>query len=98
MRLEPEELRAIKTAAAYAFGSDAVVRLFGSRADDDRRGGDIDLHVEVGPQVEEWEAKLRFEQRLFACIEEQRVDLVIRRRNEPERGIDLIARRDGVML
>lgn len=98
MRLEPEEVRAIKAAARHAFGRDATVRLFGSRADDERKGGDIDLHVEVAPDVDAWGAKCRFEDNLFARIEEQRVDVVVRKRGEPARGIDLIAYRDGVLL
>ena len=98
MRLEPEEQKAIKAAAAYAFGPDATVRLFGSRADDHRRGGDIDLHVEVDADVDTWQAKCRFEDNLFARIEPQRVDVIVRRRDQPARGIDLIALRDGITL
>lgn len=98
MRLEPEELKAIKAAAAHAFGPTATVRLFGSRADDRRKGGDIDLHVEVDPDVNAWEAKCRFEDNLFARIEPRRVDVVVRRRGTPDSGIDMIARRDGITL
>lgn len=98
MRLSPDEARAIKAAAAFAFGPDATIRLFGSRADDRRKGGDIDLHVEVAPDVDAWEAQFRFEENLFARIERQRVDVIVRKRGEPERGIDLIARRDGIAL
>ena len=47
MRLEPEEVAAIKAAARHAFGADAVVRLFGSRVDDSLRGGDIDARIEL---------------------------------------------------
>ena len=98
MRLTPEEIVAIKAAAAFAFGSDALVRLFGSRADDARRGGDIDLHVEVSPDVDAWKAKGRFEDNLFARLEPQRVDVIVYKRGTPARGIDLIARRDGIAL
>ena len=98
MRLTPEEVGAIKAAAAFAFGSDALVRLFGSRADDQRKSGDIDLHVEVSPDVDPWEAKCRFEDNLFARLEPQRVDVVVHQRGTPVQGIDIIACRDGVVL
>ncbi|WP_375394589.1 hypothetical protein [uncultured Sphingomonas sp.] len=98
VRLEDEELTAIKAAARHAFGADAVVRLFGSRTDDARTGGDIDLHVEVAPGLDEWQARTRFEDNVFARIEQQRIDVIIRRRGEPMRGIDLIAHRDGIQL
>jgi predicted nucleotidyltransferase len=98
VRLAPEEIRAIKAAAVHAFGADAVVRLFGSRADDLRKGGDIDLHVEVDTVADEPLARARFEGNLFARIEEQRVDVIVRQRSRPLSGIDLIAHRDGVAL
>ena len=98
VRLEAGEVKAIKAAAAHAFGGDVIVRLFGSRVDDWRRGGDIDLHVEVASDVDEWEARGRFEANLFARIERQRVDLIIRKADAPMRGIDVIAHRDGVPL
>ena len=96
--MEEHEVAAIKAAAAMAFGSDAIVRLFGSRADDSRNGGDIDLHIEVGPEVDVWPARSRFEDNLFARIEQQRVDVIVRRRGEAPSGIDLIAARDGIRL
>lgn len=98
MKLEPQEIAAIKAAAVHAFGADAVVRLFGSRADDARVGGDIDLHVETGPIADEWRARSQFEDYLFARIEEQRVDVIVHRREDPMQGIDLIAHRDGIVL
>ena len=57
MRLTPTEIAAIKAAARDAFGETVVVRLFGSRVDDHRRGGDIDLHVEVDPPFDIWKTK-----------------------------------------
>ncbi len=98
MRLEPDEVEAIRRAARQAFGGDVVVRLFGSRVDETRRGGDIDLHVEVHDDIDEWAARARFESALFAQIEEQRVDLVLHRRGEALAAIDRIALRDGVVL
>jgi predicted nucleotidyltransferase len=46
MRLSAHERDVIREAAAEVFGPDVRVMLFGSRVDDSRRGGDIDLFVE----------------------------------------------------
>ena len=43
MRLTPEQQTAILAASAEAFGVGAGVWLFGSRADDHKKGGDIIL-------------------------------------------------------
>ena len=98
MRLEAYEIAAIKAAARQAFGAAAIVRVFGSRVDDTRRGGDIDLHLEVPPDMDTQTAQNRFEDSLFARIEPQKVDVVVRRIDQPLRGIDMIAHRDGVLL
>lgn len=45
MRLGDRERGIIRTAAAEVFGPGAKVMLFGSRVDDARRGGDIDLLI-----------------------------------------------------
>ena len=45
MRLSSETRQIIKREAADLLGADCEVRLFGSRLDDDQRGGDIDLLI-----------------------------------------------------
>lgn len=47
MRLAPNEVRALQRSVAELLPKGAVVRLFGSRVDDAKRGGDIDLLVET---------------------------------------------------
>lgn len=47
MRLTPKEAEIIRSAARQVLGAGARVYLFGSRADDAERGGDIDLYVET---------------------------------------------------
>jgi len=52
MRLSPRQVNVIQQAVSELAGKDATVRLFGSRTDDNARGGDIDLLVEIPHSVE----------------------------------------------
>jgi predicted nucleotidyltransferase len=47
MRITQRQRSAIVDATREIFGEQSTVRLFGSRADDSKRGGDIDLHVQI---------------------------------------------------
>ena len=47
MRLSNDSMLTIKQAVTLIFGKDAKVYLFGSRTDDAKKGGDIDLYIET---------------------------------------------------
>lgn len=101
MRLTPHERQVIQQAANDCFGSQTVVRLFGSRTDDTRRGGDIDLLVDT-PLTDPAliaQAHLRFVAKLYTQLGEQKIDVLI---DYPSRQVDLpiyqIAREQGVLL
>ncbi len=99
MRLSPTEARLIRETAEAHFGPGTVVRLFGSRADDARRGGDIDLHITAGDSDRvSLENEIRFRVDLEGAIGEQRVDLVLRRPSDTETPTDRIAERNGIPL
>lgn len=98
MRLTEHEVAAIKAAARLTFGPDAVVRVFGSQVDADRRPADIDLHIETPEPVDIWRTKDRFLDRLFARIDAQRVDVIATTRGDVLQPIAQIAYRDGVVL
>ena len=99
MRLSTDELAAIRSCASQHFGDDAVVRVFGSRVNDARRGGDIDLHVETGPgRVPSIAQELAFLQDLKGRIGDQRIDLIVRRFGHSSLNIDAIAQRDGIRV
>jgi predicted nucleotidyltransferase len=100
MRLTQLQAQAIKTAAAEIFGQDAEVWLFGSRVDDDKRGGDIDLYIELPAMKTEELRKLesRFWIRLQRALGEQKIDIVTHLRGRPLRPIDQQARKTGICL
>lgn len=51
LRISPEQHQVIIETTQQVFGATACVKLFGSRVDDAKRGGDIDLLVQL-PFVE----------------------------------------------
>lgn len=101
MRLTPRQTEIIRQAAHAAFGPATQVWLFGSRVDDSKRGGDIDLFIETDePDV----AKIvRAEMAFLAAIKmqlgDQKIDVLV---NYPARTthppIFEIARQTGVRL
>jgi predicted nucleotidyltransferase len=78
MRLSPRQISSLKHIAAEVFGGDAQICLFGSRVDDQRRGGDIDLYVTgISLTLEaQLDAKLRFLVKAKKELGDQRIDLV----------------------
>ena len=46
MRLTPTQIDTIQSTVQAVLGEGAVVSLFGSRLDDGRKGGDVDLLIE----------------------------------------------------
>lgn len=97
MRLRPFEVEAIKAAAHRTFGDHVVVRLFGSRVNDDLRGGDIDLHFETDTPVTDRDV-VQFEDDLFRTLDEQRVDKIFTVRGTELSAFERICYRDGVPL
>lgn len=99
MRLSDEERSAIKRAVQEHFGPDARVYLFGSRADDQTRGGDIDLYVESELEGEELlEAKLRAMSQIQFRIGERKIDMVASSPEAEAKPIVKIAKETGVPL
>ena len=99
MRLSDEQRTIITEEARRHFGAGAGVLLFGSRVHDDLRGGDIDLYIEADGSAEELLAReLRFYATLQRRLGEQRIDIVVHRRDVALRDIDREARRTAVPL
>ena len=102
MRLTPSEIAAIEQAARETFAPRSTILLFGSRLDDARRGGDIDLLVEpplpLAPH-ELVERRNRFIARLYRLLGERHIDVLIVPAGMPDdRPVIATARRDGRLL
>jgi predicted nucleotidyltransferase len=99
MRLTTAEIEAIRDCARKHFGEGCTVRLFGSRADDTRQGGDIDLHIEASSaELAALGHELRFRQELSDRLGDQRIDVIVRPPGYTPRAIDLIAVQSGITL
>lgn len=83
-------------AQASAHGTELV---FGSRADDSARGGDIDLLVESDHAVDQPVlVSASIGARLQLARGDQRIDVVLAAPNVPDQAIHQIARATGIVL
>ncbi|KJU84588.1 DNA polymerase, beta-like region [Candidatus Magnetobacterium bavaricum] len=74
MRISEDQLNCLK-GAITAVVPDAMIYLFGSRADDSKRGGDIDIMVLSG-NILTWKEKAAIRWCYFDNYGEQRLDIV----------------------
>jgi predicted nucleotidyltransferase len=102
MRLNHHQRTVIAQSAQRFFGADADVRLFGSRLDDNQRGGDIDLLIETSaPLAPEdlADCRNRFIADLYGQLGEQRIDVLIVPQGLPDaRPVVQSARQQGQPL
>lgn len=95
MRLSPVQIDTIRQAARQNFGADVSIWLFGSRTDDAKRGGDVDLYVETTQQdtlMPALRCKIALEDSL-----DLPVDLIVKEPGK-EKPIYKLARSQGVRL
>ena len=99
MRLTSRQTATIKQLVREHFGAQAQVRLFGSRADDSKRGGDIDLYIQPATLIDRMkilEQQLALAVKLKFALGDQRIDLVID--DGTPQAIYKVAREQGVLL
>ncbi len=78
MRLTKQERQAIKETFIDVFNSGKIY-LFGSRVDDSKKGGDIDLYIELDGSLDAktlLDKKIEFKLKLYNKIGEQKIDIV----------------------
>jgi predicted nucleotidyltransferase len=96
MRLTSSEQKTLHDASLRWFG--VPPRLFGSRVDDARRGGDIDLYIEstLSPQ-EAFQRETHMAAELYRALGERKIDIVVNT-GRLDLPIYRLARAQGVWL
>ena len=95
MRLSLFEVETILRLKDKYFGKEAKIFLFGSRVDDRKKGGDIDLYIKSNIVENLFEKKQDFLIELEKCIGEQKIDVVFAKNEnrlieiEAKKGIEL---------
>lgn len=96
MRLNRQQIATVLNIAHEVMGEDAIVSVFGSRLDDNRRGGDLDVLVETAqrpPLLQRAELKLRLETAL-----DMPVDIVARGRDTVPTAFQALAMARAIRL
>ena len=95
MRLTEFEINTIRQSACDVFGADVQVFLFGSRVDDTKKGGDIDLYIKT-KMDNNLTHKIKFLIALEQKLGEQKIDVVIA--EDQSRAIEQQAILTGILL
>lgn len=96
VRLNKEYIATIKLLAKKYFDTNDV-RIFGSRADLERKGGDIDIFIKTDKKLGLLQSKIAFLRKFELKHGEQKIDLIIQSGNE-EKKIFKEARTHGVRI
>ena len=94
MRLTPAQIDTIQSTVHAVMGEGAQVTLFGSRVDDQQKGGDVDLYVEIA------QPDLMKKIRCKVSLQDQLdlpVDLIVKPHGDHS-PIALIAKQEGIRL
>jgi len=99
MRLTTDQVQAIRQTAQRVLGAGARVSVFGSRAMENRKGGDIDLFFETDALLENRAKVLcQLHGALTLALGERRIDIILKDADTPPAPVFEIARRTGIPL
>ncbi len=99
MRLSKLQRKIIKQEVKLVFGNNTVVKLFGSRANDNLKGGDIDLLLNIPKQITNlWRKKLRLNAILQQKMGEQKIDIIIIYKGQTLKYIHKEAQRTSIII
>ena len=95
MRLNDKYVQTIKNSFQEVFG-EGEIYLFGSRVDDSKKGGDIDLYLIIKDKSDLFRKKLQFLAKIKKVLGEQKIDVVFN--IDENRLIEQEAKKWGIKL
>lgn len=95
MRLSEEYKKVIRDKFRQVFGEGEIF-LFGSRVDDNDKGGDIDLYLVLKSHQDLFKKKIKFLAGIKKELGDQKIDVIFN--TDSERLIEKEARRWGIKL
>ncbi|GAW87311.1 conserved hypothetical protein [Bathymodiolus platifrons methanotrophic gill symbiont] len=99
MRLTEQQINIIRHVVENFAGNNACVTLFGSRVDDTKKGGDIDLLISLPERVQHpAELSAKISAQLIRRLEGRKVDVILSAPNLKDLPIYAIAQQTGVVL
>lgn len=99
MRLTDQQINIIRSVVARFAGNKASVTLFGSRVDDRKKGGDLDLLITL-PEIVQHPAELsaKISSQLIREFGGRKVDVVLSAPNLKHLPIHTVAQQTGIVL
>lgn len=101
MRLSKFEIEIIKRVATEVWGDKTLIYLFGSRTDDSKKGGDIDLFIYLAEEQKPKTIMLKkaeFLCKLDLLLGEQKIDVLVRTPYNNHLSIIKTAQLNGIEL
>lgn len=99
MRLSPEHIQAIKQTAHAVLGANSRVILFGSRTDDAKKGGDIDLLFETDHLLDNRASTMSaLYVALIRQLGDRKIDIILKDAATPAAPVLEIAHQTGIQL
>jgi len=95
MRISKNYINIFKEKFSEFFG-EGEIYLFGSRVDDNKKGGDIDLYLKVKNHSNLFEKKIKFLSRVKRELGEQKIDIIFN--EDKNRLIEVEALKWGIKL
>lgn len=97
VRLNEQYLRTIKLLSKKYFDSENI-KIFGSRTDINKKGGDIDIYIKTNLKRKILDSKIAFLRDFELIHGDQKIDLIIHSYSSRNKKIFEIADREGVKI